>query len=75
VPPSPDRSAPLLESDALAADYGGTAVCGSLTVRLDAGECLAFIGANGTGKSTLIRTLSGRQVAGRFRPAARTTRG
>jgi ABC-2 type transport system ATP-binding protein len=62
VPPSPDRSAPLLESDALAAGYGDTAVCGSLTVRLDGGECLAFIGANGTGKSTLIRTLSGRQV-------------
>ncbi|WP_026819565.1 ABC transporter ATP-binding protein [Arthrobacter castelli] len=58
---TPQRHAPLLESDALLAGYDGTAVCGVLSVELQSGKALALAGANGSGKSTLLRTLSGRQ--------------
>ncbi|MBO5269229.1 MAG: metal ABC transporter ATP-binding protein [Clostridia bacterium] len=39
--------------------YDGTPVVTHLNFTVEAGECLAIVGANGTGKSTLIRALLG----------------
>ena len=59
----------LVRAEALECGYAGATVCGPLDLTLHAGERLAIVGANAAGKSTLLRTLLGRQdpVAGRTR--------
>lgn len=52
----------LLEVAGLEAGYGRRTVLHQLSVRLEAGESVALIGHNGTGKSTLLRCISG-QIA------------
>lgn len=37
----------------------GTFVAGPVSARLEAGDCLALMGANGAGKTTLLETLAG----------------
>ncbi len=49
----------LLEVSALVAGYGRHVVLNQLSVDLAAGESIALIGHNGTGKSTLLKCLSG----------------
>ncbi len=39
--------------------YGGTPILEHLSFTVDAGECLAIVGENGTGKSSLCRALLG----------------
>ncbi len=60
---------PLLEVDALTAGYGGVAVLRALTLNVGVGECVAIVGSNGVGKSTLIRALLGQlpRVSGTIR--------
>jgi ABC-2 type transport system ATP-binding protein len=48
-----------LQVDGLTRSYGRLVGLGGLNLRLKAGECVALIGANGSGKSTAIRTMAG----------------
>ena len=50
-----------LELSDLVVGYGGNAVCAPVSLTLGAGDIVAVIGANGTGKSTLLRTVLGLQ--------------
>ena len=52
----------LLDLAGLEAGYGRRTVLHRLSVRLEAGESIALIGHNGTGKSTLLRCISGQIV-------------
>jgi len=60
--PTPDDLAPpLLTADGAEVGYGdGPAVLSSLNFRLDPEDRVALLGANGNGKSTLIRLIAGR---------------
>jgi ABC-type multidrug transport system ATPase subunit len=49
----------LLAAQELIAGHGDVPVCGPVTVGVAAGRALAVVGANGTGKSTLLTTLAG----------------
>jgi ABC-type branched-subunit amino acid transport system ATPase component len=49
----------LLEVDRLELAYGPVAVCRDISLRLDRGEIVALIGANGAGKSTTLRAIAG----------------
>jgi iron complex transport system ATP-binding protein len=53
----------LLETRALRLEVAGRVLCESLSLQLQAGECLGVLGQNGTGKTTLLHTLA------RLRPA------
>ena len=59
----------LLEVEGLSAGYGDAMVLEEVSLRLDEGECLAVLGRNGVGKSTLMLTLMGhaRQRGGTMR--------
>jgi ABC-2 type transport system ATP-binding protein len=50
---------PVLQVEGLTRSYGRLVGLGGLSLRLRAGECVALIGANGSGKSTAIRTMAG----------------
>lgn len=50
---------PLLEVRDLAVTYGAVAAVRSVSVRLDAGQVLAVLGANGAGKTSLLRGITG----------------
>ena len=52
-------NAPLLSVTGLEVAYGGVAAVAPLTFDVAAGECLAILGANGAGKSSLLRGLIG----------------
>jgi branched-chain amino acid transport system ATP-binding protein len=56
----------LLRVDNLSAGYGEAVILDGVSLELGAGETLALLGRNGTGKTTLINTLAGatRQHAG-----------
>jgi branched-chain amino acid transport system ATP-binding protein len=58
--------AELLRVDNLSAGYGEAVILDGVSLALAAGETLALLGRNGTGKTTLINTLAGatRQHAG-----------
>jgi branched-chain amino acid transport system ATP-binding protein len=64
---------PLLKVEALRAGYGEAVVLNGIDLSLPAGESLALLGRNGTGKTTLINTLVGvtRRHAGRLWLAGR----
>ena len=49
----------LLEAKDLELAYGQVAVCRGISLRLDRGEIVALIGANGAGKSTTLRAIAG----------------
>jgi ABC-2 type transport system ATP-binding protein len=51
----------VLEADRLLVGYAGSAVCGEVSFGVSLGEVLAVVGFNGAGKSTVVRTLAGRQ--------------
>lgn len=50
-----------LELSDLVVGYGGNAVCPPVSLTLAPGDVVAVIGTNGTGKSTLLRTVLGLQ--------------
>jgi len=60
--------AELLRVESLRAGYGSAVVIQGVELRLAAGESLALLGRNGTGKTTLLNTLVGltRRFAGRI---------
>jgi branched-chain amino acid transport system ATP-binding protein len=49
----------LLEVDAISAGYGKVAVLHGVSLGIEAGECVAILGSNNAGKSTLLRVISG----------------
>ena len=61
----------LLRVENLSAGYGEAVILDGISLALAAGETLALLGRNGTGKTTLINTLAGatRQHAGSIRLA------
>jgi branched-chain amino acid transport system ATP-binding protein len=75
--------APALELLGLRAGYGATVVLEALDLRVGQGECVAVLGRNGVGKSTLLATIMGHttlqdgtvrfdgQDIGRWRPHRR----
>jgi ATP-binding cassette, subfamily F, member 3 len=68
--PDPDELAPpLMTLDGAAAGYDGRAVLSGIDLRLDQDDRIALLGANGQGKSTLAKLISGRlePMAGRRR--------
>src|SRR6516225_5974353 len=64
---------PLLEVVALEAFYGDMQALFGVSLALAEGECLALVGANGAGKSTFMRALTGlnRKLRGRIAYAGR----
>jgi branched-chain amino acid transport system ATP-binding protein len=78
---------PALEVRGLRAGYGATVVLEDLTLRVAPSECVAVLGRNGVGKSTLLATIMGHTtvqagailIAGRdvaaWRPHRRTRAG
>jgi branched-chain amino acid transport system ATP-binding protein len=49
----------LLTVDNVSSGYGLTPVLRSVSLHVDTGEVVAVVGANGVGKSTLLRTITG----------------
>lgn len=49
----------LLAAEALSVSIAGQSVCRTLDFSVGAGECWGVLGANGTGKTTLLHTLAG----------------
>ena len=60
--PNPERpvSSPIVSMDATAAGYGATTVLHRLTLRIDADDRIALLGANGNGKSTFAKLVADR---------------
>ena len=59
--PSPDPAPPpLITMDGVAVGYDGNAVLRDLDLRIDMEDRIALLGANGNGKSTLVKLLAGR---------------
>jgi ABC-2 type transport system ATP-binding protein len=51
--------APPLVASELSRSYGRLVALAELSLTIRAGECVALIGANGSGKSTAVRTIAG----------------
>jgi branched-chain amino acid transport system ATP-binding protein len=60
-PPTPSRvtDSALLAVNSLSVSYGAIPVVHSVTFEVRSGELLALVGANGAGKTTILRALSG----------------
>ncbi|GEO38629.1 ABC transporter ATP-binding protein [Skermanella aerolata] len=56
-------TAPLLILDSLSVGYGGAPVVDAVSLRVAPGEVLALLGANGAGKSSLMRAVIGLEPA------------
>ena len=60
--PAPHKllSPPIIATDDVAVGYDGHAVLSDLSLRVDNDDRIALLGANGNGKSTLVKLLAGR---------------
>ncbi len=59
--PQPEELAPpLMALDQVSVGYGGAPVLRKLSLRIDPDDRIALLGANGQGKSTLAKLISGR---------------
>ena len=55
---SPSSSAPLLELKNLSLNYGGIQALENINLRVQSGEVVTLIGANGAGKTSTLRAIS-----------------
>ena len=55
----PDAAAPLLRLDRLEVSFGAVRALKGVSLEIRKGEVVALVGANGAGKSTTLRTISG----------------
>ena len=62
-PTNKNMNDPLITLDRLAIGYDGQAVLSGISLAIGRGSFTAILGANGTGKSTLLKTLLGLQPA------------
>jgi len=71
---APDKllSPPIIVTDGVAVGYDARAVLSGLNLRIDADDRIALLGANGNGKSTLVKLIAGRlaPMQGRITRAA-----
>jgi len=60
--PAPEKllSPPIIATDAVTVGYDDRAVLSKLTLRIDNDDRIALLGANGNGKSTLVKLIAGR---------------
>ena len=59
--PEPEQlSPPLVNIDKVAIGYNGKPVLSNISLRLDTDDRIALLGANGNGKSTLVKLLAGK---------------
>ena len=60
--PAPDKllSPPIIATEDVAVGYGGREVLSNLSLRIDNDDRIALLGANGNGKSTLVKLVAGR---------------
>ncbi|GLH76654.1 ABC transporter ATP-binding protein [Bradyrhizobium sp. SSBR45G] len=65
------QGTPLLSIEGLSLWYGAVQALWHIDLRIDEGECVAVIGANGAGKSSLVNAIAGvgRPRSGRIRLA------
>ncbi|WP_040484917.1 ABC-F family ATP-binding cassette domain-containing protein [Lutibaculum baratangense] len=63
--PAPEKplASPLVAMDGVAVGYGGRPILSRVSLRIDADDRIGLLGANGNGKSTLAKLLSGRLEA------------
>lgn len=59
IPPAPDGSGPLVHVAGLTKRYGRLTALSDLDLDLPAGRIVGLMGANGCGKTTLIKVLAG----------------
>lgn len=60
-PPPPSSGRVLMELNGVTKAYGDLRVFRDASVLIERGDRIAFLGANGTGKSTLARIMAGRE--------------
>ena len=72
IPPVPKRTNFALKINNLDIGYGGKAIASNIDFDCRSGEKIAILGLNGQGKTTLVKTLTGRlePLAGNFKFAA-----
>ena len=61
-PPPPSSGRILIELDGVAKSYGTLPVFQDATLKIERGDRIAVLGANGTGKSTLARIIAGTDI-------------
>jgi branched-chain amino acid transport system ATP-binding protein len=54
-----DRKMPLLEIERLRAAYDGAIALDGVSLRVERGECVVILGANGAGKTTVLNCIAG----------------
>ncbi|MCB1055532.1 MAG: ATP-binding cassette domain-containing protein, partial [Acidobacteria bacterium] len=55
----PERSGPAVEAEKLTRTFGSFTAVDAISFRVERGEIFGFLGANGAGKTTAIRMLTG----------------
>ncbi len=58
--PHKTLSPPIIATEDVAVGYDGRSVLSGLSLRIDSDDRIALLGANGNGKSTLVKLLAGR---------------
>src|SRR5258707_15500681 len=53
------RSSPVLDLKNVSKSYGGIPAISGVNFRVDAGEVVGYLGANGSGKSTTVKIITG----------------
>ncbi|SDW24984.1 ATP-binding cassette, subfamily F, uup [Albimonas donghaensis] len=56
---APQSGKRVMEAEDVSKSYGGKAICTDFSLKIMRGDCVAFVGPNGVGKSTMIKMLTG----------------